>query len=313
MNQTITSREELLLAKIAGHDVDIKTMTPGVASNLSEQFMLEIADRLDNMGGGQLQALLEVVPETEVPLPHVPEDFKAWIVDITEEQKNAVIAADQLYFNSSAYPLTKFEDEAPVWAYNIVIEDDAPALIEDDKPGHYVTVGEGDSDGFVLMLLSTEDFTGETVKILTDSQSGGGSNEFLVTADLVIGGGGQPGLDNLSATIEEIGAAVEAGKFVRMHARTQSDVDWMSFDGYLGLYFDDGPFAVFTAGALSGETPTIVYAIISEEAPVVQFVEIGSTPSDYPIPAYTTDDIGKVLGVVSDGSGGATIGWVTKS
>ena len=52
MNNTITSRLELLLAKIAGHDVDIKTMTPGVASNLSEKLMLEIADRLDNMSGG---------------------------------------------------------------------------------------------------------------------------------------------------------------------------------------------------------------------------------------------------------------------
>ena len=52
MNQTITSRNELLLAKIAGHEVDLKTMTPGVASNLTEQFLLEIADRLDHMGGG---------------------------------------------------------------------------------------------------------------------------------------------------------------------------------------------------------------------------------------------------------------------
>ena len=312
MNQTITSREELLLAKIAGHDVDIKTMTPGVASNLTEQFMLEIADRLNNMGGGQLQTLLEVVPETQVPLPHVPEDFKAWVVDITEEQKNAVIAADQLYFNSSAYPLTKFEDEAPVWAYNIVIEDDAPSLIEDDKPGYYVTVGEGDNDGLVIMLLSTEDLTGETVKILTDAQSSGGSNEFLVTADLTIDGG-QPGLANVSATIEEIGAAVEAGKFVRLHAKTPSSTDWMSFDGYLGLYFDDGPFAVFIAGALSGESPSIVYAILSVEDPVVNFYEIGNTPSESPIPDYTPEDIGKVLGVVSNGNGGATLGWVSKS
>lgn len=44
----IASRIELLLAKIAGHDVDINTMTPPVATNLTEELMLEIAERMDN-------------------------------------------------------------------------------------------------------------------------------------------------------------------------------------------------------------------------------------------------------------------------
>lgn len=47
----IASRLELLLAKIAGHDVDLGTMTPPVATNLTEELLLEIADRLDNSGG----------------------------------------------------------------------------------------------------------------------------------------------------------------------------------------------------------------------------------------------------------------------
>lgn len=47
MNKTITSRLELLLAKIAGKDVSLSTMTPPVATNLIEQFLLDIADRLD--------------------------------------------------------------------------------------------------------------------------------------------------------------------------------------------------------------------------------------------------------------------------
>lgn len=47
----IASRIELLLAKIAGHDVDLGTMTPPVATNLTEELLLEIADRLDNSGG----------------------------------------------------------------------------------------------------------------------------------------------------------------------------------------------------------------------------------------------------------------------
>ncbi|MBR6917145.1 MAG: hypothetical protein IKN38_03085 [Clostridia bacterium] len=52
MNQTITSREELLLAKIAGQDVSLDTMTPPVASSLTEKLMLDIADRLDDMSSG---------------------------------------------------------------------------------------------------------------------------------------------------------------------------------------------------------------------------------------------------------------------
>ena len=46
MNGIITSREELLLAKIAGEDVDISTMTPPVAINKREKLLLDIADRL---------------------------------------------------------------------------------------------------------------------------------------------------------------------------------------------------------------------------------------------------------------------------
>lgn len=40
------TRIDLLLAKIAGHDVDISTMTPPVASSATEQFLLEIAERI---------------------------------------------------------------------------------------------------------------------------------------------------------------------------------------------------------------------------------------------------------------------------
>lgn len=52
MNRNITNRRELLLAKIAGRDVDINTMTPPVPINLEEELMIEIADRLEGGGGG---------------------------------------------------------------------------------------------------------------------------------------------------------------------------------------------------------------------------------------------------------------------
>lgn len=50
MKDIITSRIELLWAKIAGRNVNINTMTPPVASNMTEKLMLEVAERLDGMG-----------------------------------------------------------------------------------------------------------------------------------------------------------------------------------------------------------------------------------------------------------------------
>ena len=49
MNTTIRDRLELLLAKIAGQNVNISSMTPGAASNLKEKLLLDIAKRIDNI------------------------------------------------------------------------------------------------------------------------------------------------------------------------------------------------------------------------------------------------------------------------
>lgn len=52
MNDIITNRDDLFLAKVAGRDVDISTMTPPVAASMREKLLLEIADRIDQGGGG---------------------------------------------------------------------------------------------------------------------------------------------------------------------------------------------------------------------------------------------------------------------
>lgn len=72
MNETITSREELLLAKLAGKSVNISTMTPPVAMNKREKLLLDIATRLDGFatggnGGGNGEAGVMYVPFTLVP------------------------------------------------------------------------------------------------------------------------------------------------------------------------------------------------------------------------------------------------------
>jgi len=47
MRRNISTRIQLILAKIAGRDVDLSTMTPPVAMNLEEELLLEIADKMD--------------------------------------------------------------------------------------------------------------------------------------------------------------------------------------------------------------------------------------------------------------------------
>lgn len=62
MKDIITSREDVFLAKIAGRDVDINTLTPPVATSVTEKLLLETADRLDRIeeggGGGGYEEIL---------------------------------------------------------------------------------------------------------------------------------------------------------------------------------------------------------------------------------------------------------------
>lgn len=83
----ITSRLDLLLAKIAGHDVDLSAMTPPVASNLTEELLLKIADRLDNGGEGG----------GGIDLPQPTENNVGQYVAVSEVfQENGVVVPEQL-------------------------------------------------------------------------------------------------------------------------------------------------------------------------------------------------------------------------
>lgn len=69
MKDIITSRIELLWAKIAGRNVNINTMTPPVASNMTEKLMLEVAERLDGMGAaasGDAAGLMSKADKTKL-------------------------------------------------------------------------------------------------------------------------------------------------------------------------------------------------------------------------------------------------------
>jgi len=48
MQDIITDRLDLYLAKVAGREVDIKTMTPPVAASMMEKLLLEIDKRIED-------------------------------------------------------------------------------------------------------------------------------------------------------------------------------------------------------------------------------------------------------------------------
>ena len=52
MKDVITNRKDLYLAKVAGRNVDISTMTPPVPADMTEALLLEIADRIGQGGSG---------------------------------------------------------------------------------------------------------------------------------------------------------------------------------------------------------------------------------------------------------------------
>lgn len=72
---TFKTREEFFLAKIAGHDVDIATLTPPVPVNTTEKLLLEIAEAAAASAEGAAK-IAENVPEAAGSAPTAAE-FKA--------------------------------------------------------------------------------------------------------------------------------------------------------------------------------------------------------------------------------------------
>lgn len=68
MKNTITDRLDMFLAKIAGYDIDIKTMTPPTATNIREKILLDIANKISNTSGGggvfEMNCTVSANPET---------------------------------------------------------------------------------------------------------------------------------------------------------------------------------------------------------------------------------------------------------
>ena len=175
MKDIITSREELLLAKIAGRDVNLETMTPPVASNMTEKLMLEIAERIDGIaGGGSDEPTYEVVAEIEVG--EMTEQEGAYSIFVNESLP--LDFSEKYYFNSGDYPLT-YLPEATL-AYNMA--SDGASKENPDEPLY--VVGRFNEIGTVWVIGSDTDLSNTTVKILkkVGGSEGGGSELPEVTA-----------------------------------------------------------------------------------------------------------------------------------
>lgn len=147
MNGTITSREELLLAKLAGENVNINTMTPPVAMNKKEKLLLDIATRLDSLvsgsgsGSGSGGDVFIVNGEVE----HVGNDDTAVVsIDKTTEQIYAAAASGKPVILLVA----EGEDDISQWMFV-----DAGEGKDDDIYADFMSILE-DKDGIALSILT---------------------------------------------------------------------------------------------------------------------------------------------------------------
>ena len=192
MNDVITSREELLLAKIAGHDVDIKTMTPPVASNLSEKFMLEIADRLDNMGGDPAETETVVLETTLGEGKALSTDFIQYTarLDSLPDIPNEGV---YLSVNGTRYPLISVDSEDYVYtaAYNVELPEGTPLGTPwfmvglEEKEGTGVDVppgllGGADTIAYILTVAAGEPIDNAEIQLI-HKQSASAGGKFVVT------------------------------------------------------------------------------------------------------------------------------------
>ena len=122
MNQTIATRKEALLAKIAGYDAGLSTMTPPVAASLEEKLMLDIAKRVDDM---------EAVADDAVPAESTHKiDIAAGNTKVSlDPGDGASSETGGVSITANKITLQNTQNEAAVDGVNhILIEPDTPAL-----------------------------------------------------------------------------------------------------------------------------------------------------------------------------------------
>ena len=227
MKDIITSREDLLLAKIAGRDVDIQTMTPPVVSNMTEKLMLEIADRLDTIGDGSSETITNIVDYT---LDNGACETDTYSYEMTISVL-PVIPKNDVYLRveGNEYPLEYIDGERIYEAgYNYDVDGGTP--VDPEKAFFYIYIEEVSGEGndvlpsppillgattttYFLTVVTNENIDGEKIELI---QKAGGSSGGLFVVDITETEESGETVYVADKTVAEIIAAEAAGQVVQV-------------------------------------------------------------------------------------------------
>lgn len=205
----------------------------------------------------------------EIPVGAPVEDAEAihegcyyYVVEDTALAKAIMAAAgDNLFFNSAETPLKRLENEGAIFGYNFTMGEELPVVT--GQPAYLVAATvEGET---VVEIMSTEDLSNTTVKILKKVEQGGGgdSGDFLITATLdesKTPEEGTLGFFTLDKTAAEIEAAYTANRPMRVKiAHTENGMTNIFYFNLVGARYSDGtttPDLIFI-GAMAQNPPTV--------------------------------------------------------
>ena len=169
MKNNITNREDLFLAKIAGYDVDVKTLMPPTASNVREKILLDIADKVNNQGTTATGGNTMFVTISEVGGGAL--EASASLTEICEAFQNGPV-----FIMCDGNVATVFEAEGnAVQAFATFIDDGHPVSMKIDGG-----VGSGGQDMWVVSWPEAKD-TSPLISSL--SMSTDASGHQVITAD----------------------------------------------------------------------------------------------------------------------------------
>ena len=270
MKDNITSREDIFLAKIAGKDVNIKTMTPPVATSMTEKLMLDIAERIDNIeagsggGGEEYEELFGLsVSEPITNVPGLPEWATAY--DISSAEPRLQGLPDDIYIrvigDDTYYHLSEVDE---LWSYNVDMTN--YEIINPDDKAFVLSVLDN------AMFIASENLD-NTVIYLYKKASGGGS---ITVDDKVIEGSTNPveggaiydELEDLRAKsyhrIDQTAPLIVHGTIDPLNAKTAEITDDISL-GEIYTAVSEGRFVAFDTSLFDGNITRIPLAGATEE------------------------------------------------
>lgn len=157
-------------------------------------------------------------------------------------------AGDNLFFNSAEAPLTRLENEMVVFGYNFEISEEKPVVT--GKPAYLVVAAnEGEADA-IVEIMSTEDLSNTTVKILKKVEAPSGGGKFVVPITM-----SQQGISS-DVTLDQIKSAFDDKQSVVAHYSVGTDT------AEIPLIDIGETFVLFSGFISTGENVEIRYQTV---------------------------------------------------